>query len=131
MAAAGAWKLPPSACPPPHDALSPRETVRLRTALKEAKQQARKADNSARKALAARQEAEARMLWYKKRETQLLASRRKLESQNEQAMNAVSYAHEVVIAMQKSLSDKVRLHVDNDPEEDQCCPHVFSLMHCW
>lgn len=104
--------------------------MRLRTALKEAKQQARTADDNARSAIEAKQDADARMLWYKKREAKLLAARRKLESQNEQAMNAVSYAHEVVIALQNSLTDKVRLCVHKEQEGD-CCPahaaqHVCS-----
>lgn len=47
------------------------------------------------------------MAWYKKREAKLLAARRKLESQNDQAMKAVSHAHEVVIALQKSITHKV------------------------
>lgn len=59
-------------------------------------------------AIEAKQVAETRMAWYKKREAELLASRRKLEAQNDQAMKAVSHAHEVVIALQKSLLDKVR-----------------------
>lgn len=106
-ALAAAWKLPASACPSSCTS-SPERCARLRIALQEAKQQTRAANENARNAAEAKQTAEARMAWYKKREAKLLAARRKLESQNDQAMKAVSHAHEVVIALQKSITHKGR-----------------------
>eukprot|EP00892_Ulva_mutabilis_P001716 jgi/Ulvmu1/11545/UM078_0035.1 len=83
---------------------SPTSNQRLRDALKEAREKAREAQEHAIAAMESKQVAESRMEWYKKRESKLLASRRKLESQNDQAMKAVSHAHDVVIALQKSLA---------------------------